>query len=309
MASAARLSNLTAHLLSGDATTAARATPTAGTPVALRLTARQITAVDIMFGGAPISGVPDAEATATVHACLRAGIRHYDSAPLYGTSEDKLGAALRSATPESVGAAVSFSGSTGLEVGGEPVFIYTKTGRLVRERTGGDSLGWRPAGSGATGAQQWPISGEAPRTITDDFSANGAFLSHGESLQRLAGDLKIDTLRIHDADTVGGPGATQATGALDQALLPQGMLAGLTALKQAGQITHVSLGMNAHLQHRTIVHGDASWKPAVITDFIRAAPPGTFDCKISQSTLAQRHPRGFPLTGGLLVGSLVQYIR
>ena len=50
-----------------------------------------------MFGGAPISTVPDAEATATVHACLAAGIRHYDSAPLYGDSEDKLGRALLAA--------------------------------------------------------------------------------------------------------------------------------------------------------------------------------------------------------------------
>jgi aryl-alcohol dehydrogenase-like predicted oxidoreductase len=61
------------------------------------LAARQISVADIMFGGAPISTVPDAEATATVHACLAAGIRHYDSAPMYGDSEDKLGRALLAA--------------------------------------------------------------------------------------------------------------------------------------------------------------------------------------------------------------------
>ena len=95
--------------------------------------------------------------------------------------------------------------------------------------------------------------------------------------QRLGGSLQIDKLRIHDADTVGGPGVAQATGALDQALLPQGMLAGLAALKHDGVIQNVSLGMNAHRQHRTVVHGESSWTPEVITDFIAAAPRGTFD--------------------------------
>ena len=71
-----------------------------------------------------------------------------------------------------------------------------------RQRAEGD-LGWRPAGSHADGEQQWPPGpGREGRTITDDFSANGAFLSHGESRQRLGEGLSIDTLRIHDADTV-----------------------------------------------------------------------------------------------------------
>ena len=239
----------------------------------LALACRRLTPADIMFGGAPINGVSEAEAIATVHACLKAGIRHFDSAPLYGTSEDKLGAALRSANVASCGAEVTFEGDTGMRVGGEAVYIYTKTGRLIRERVsdaGPHGLAWRPAGS----SHQWPREN---RMVTDDFSANGAFLSHTESLQRLGGSLRIDTLRIHDADTVGGLGATQATGALDQALLPQGMLAGLVALKHDGAIKNVSLGMNAHRQHRTVAHGESSWTAEVITDFIAAADPGTFD--------------------------------
>lgn len=302
----------------------AAAAPAAASASMLALAPRQLEPSDLMFGGAPISGVPEAEATATVHACLRAGIRHYDTAPLYGDSEDKLGAALRSATLDSCGAEVTFAGSTGMEVGGDPIYIYTKTGRLVREWVNAESgLGWRPAGLGADGAEQWPAVG-GRRIVTDDFSANGAFLSHSESRQRLGGDLRVDTLRIHDADTVGGLGATQATGALDQALLPEGMLAGMTALKQdgtshshsdqtsskqfwftvmtfkttavsmagfgqqseteqtlpldgwAGSIANVSLGMNAHRQHRTVAQGPASWTPAVINDFVEAAPKGTF---------------------------------
>ena len=49
------------------------------------------------------------QAEATVHACLRAGIRHYDSAPLYSESEDKLGAALLSASEDTIGAPCSFA--------------------------------------------------------------------------------------------------------------------------------------------------------------------------------------------------------
>ena len=41
-----------------------------------------------------------------------------------------------------------------------------------------------------------------------------------------------------------------------------------------GKIAHVSLGMNAHPD---IGLGGSGWTPSVITDFIRAAPVGTFD--------------------------------
>ena len=107
--------------------------------------------------------------------------------------------------------------------------------RLVRQGLSDDAasgeLPWRPAGTagGHTG-QQWPPPGHSgrpgdadaamPRVVTDDFSASGAFLSLAESQQRLGGapPLAIDTLRIHDADTAGGPGAApQASGALAQA--------------------------------------------------------------------------------------------
>ena len=69
---------------------------------------------------------------------------------------------------------------------------------------------------------------------------------------------------------MGGPGATQATGALDQALQPQGMLAGLRALREGGEIVNVSLGMNAHTAH--VRHAGGTWTHEVITDFIEAAP-------------------------------------
>ena len=52
-----------------------------------------------------IVAVPVEESTAIIHACLRHGIRDFDTAPLYGQgeSEQKLGVALLSATEETVG--------------------------------------------------------------------------------------------------------------------------------------------------------------------------------------------------------------
>lgn len=226
-----------------------------------------------------------------------------------GTSETKLGRALLSASVATVGAEVEFTTGPlqqpGMRVGGEAVKLYTKTGRLIRQQVSDapeGELQWRPAGPGPEAGpqlglalgQQWPAT---DGMVTDDYTANGAFLSYSESRQRLGPGLAIDTLvrtpplpspncsehgwlragatvvqRIHDADTNGGPGATQASGSLDQALLPEGMLAGLRALRADGEIAHVSLGMNAH----TGLMG-GRWTPAVIVDFIRAAPPGTFD--------------------------------
>jgi hypothetical protein len=44
----------------------------------------------------------------------------------------------------------------------------------------------------------------------------------------------------------------------------------------AGTIAKVSLGMNAHRQHRTVAQGLVSWTPAVINDFVETAPEGMF---------------------------------
>eukprot|EP01043_Picozoa_sp_COSAG02_P024755 COSAG02_NODE_1365_length_13037_cov_4.315659_1_plen_616_part_00 len=245
---------------------------------------------DLCLGGGLSSvvaqDVPLEESTAIIHACLRHGIRDYDTAPLYGQgqSEQKLGVALLSATEETVGLPVELKRGAGglvMTVGGERVAIHTKTGRLVRHQQvpptpaqADGELAWRPA---ELGGRQWPQRLGPTATdavVTNDYTANGAFLSFSESRERLGADLEIHSLRIHDADSNGGPGVAQATGSLDLALSPEGMLAGLRALRRDGMITEVSLGMNAHLGLQNPTGG---WTPSVIIDFIRAAPPGTFD--------------------------------
>ena len=255
----------------------------AAAAVTLTLQPRRLSATDLCLGGgmSSIVAVDEDESTAIVHACLRAGIRDFDSAPLYGQgeSEQKLGAALLSATEETAGGPVVFdhpdqSGVT-MAVDGEQVRIHTKTGRLIRQKqpeAPPNELAWRPAES-----QQWPQRlgpAAAEAVVTNDYSANGAFLSHSESRQRMGEDFAIHSLRIHDADSNGGPGVAQATGSLDLALEPEGMLAGLRALRSDGLISEVSLGMNAHVG---LENPTGQWTPSVIVDFIKAAPPNTFD--------------------------------
>ena len=151
----ARLAAVHRHLAPPPQPNTLTAAPTAGGG-ALALVSRTLQPSDLMFGGAPIGGVPSEQAEATVHACLRAGIRHYDSAPLYSESEDKLGAALLSASEDTIGAPCSFANGQ-LVVDGEPVYIYTKTGRLIRHRieTDDDELAWRPAGPAHGPRRPW----------------------------------------------------------------------------------------------------------------------------------------------------------
>jgi hypothetical protein len=147
------------------------------------------------------------QAAATIHACLRAGIRDFDTAPLYTDSEDKLGEAMLTATAANTGVEVSRTADR-MFVGGDEVRVITKTGRLVRQRVtvAGSELGWRPA---------MGVVPKSERTVTDDYSASGAFVSYAESRARMgAGVANVHTLRMHDADSCGGPGVRQASGAV-----------------------------------------------------------------------------------------------
>ena len=72
---------------SAAAATAAVAAAAAAVAAPLVLVpGRQLSPADIMLGGgmSSITAAPQPKATAIVHACLRAGIRDFDNAPLYG---------------------------------------------------------------------------------------------------------------------------------------------------------------------------------------------------------------------------------
>jgi D-threo-aldose 1-dehydrogenase len=127
----------------------------------------------IGLGSAPLGGlfnpVSEADAEATLEAAWRAGIRVYDTAPLYGfgLAERRLGAFLRQQRRESY-------------------VISTKVGRLLRV----------PAHAAAEDDHY--KSGRRERPVFD-FSHDGVLRSVEESLARLGLD-RVDVLLVHDPD-------------------------------------------------------------------------------------------------------------
>jgi D-threo-aldose 1-dehydrogenase len=112
--------------------------------------------------------VSDESAQRVIEAAWDAGIRYFDTAPLYGLglSEHRLGAVLRTKPREEF-------------------VISTKVGRLLR------------AGAAAEPGQAW--KGTPPVNPVFDFSFDATMRSVEESLDRLGLD-RVDVLLIHDPD-------------------------------------------------------------------------------------------------------------
>jgi D-threo-aldose 1-dehydrogenase len=137
----------------------------------VRLGSSEVAVTRLGFGAAPIGNlfapVSDADATAAVDAAWRAGMRFFDTAPLYGhgLSEQRLGAALR-AYPR------------------DDFALATKVGRhLVPDATPRDH-----------GFVDTP-----PLSPQFDFSHDATLRSLDESLARLGAD-RVDLLHVHDPD-------------------------------------------------------------------------------------------------------------
>ena len=136
------------------------------------------------FGGAPLGNMyqafSDQQARATVDACYDAGIRYFDTAPLYGfgLSEHRLGEALRDKERAEL-------------------VLSTKVGRLLRP---GD-----PTTSTMASSSSLPFGG------VYDYSYDGVMRSVEDSLQRL-GTRRIDILCWSTTST-SGPTARRKRGA------------------------------------------------------------------------------------------------
>ncbi|MGY8706983.1 aldo/keto reductase [Bradyrhizobium sp. 18BD] len=136
-----------------------------------RLGSLDVTSIGL--GSAPLGGlfspVSDADASATLERGWSAGIRFYDTAPLYGfgLAERRLGAFLRQHPRDSY-------------------VISTKVGRLLR------------APDGAAAEDDYYKSGQRERPVFD-FSYDGVMRSVEESLGRLGLD-RVDVLLVHDPD-------------------------------------------------------------------------------------------------------------
>ncbi|HET7421467.1 MAG TPA: aldo/keto reductase [Candidatus Dormibacteraeota bacterium] len=140
------------------------------------------------LGSAPLGGlfeaVTDDEAHRTVEAAWGAGIRFYDTAPLYGSglAERRLGAVLRTKPRDEF-------------------VLMTKVGRLLRADAPPDP--------------DQSFKGTPPLNPVFDFSYDGVMRSVEESLERLGLD-RVDVLLIHDPDNHHDEALSGAYRALDR---------------------------------------------------------------------------------------------
>ena len=167
------------------------------------------------FGGAPFGNlfakVSDADAAATIATALNAGIRYFDTAPLYGhgLSEHRVGAALRGVARDSF-------------------VLSTKIGRLLT-----------PARSGKVEGGHFiePL----PFEVGYDYGYDATMRSFEDSLQRL-GTSRIDILLIHDVD-VWTHGTTEAS----QRCIDEVMAGGYRAMRELrdqGVVGAIGAGLN-----------------------------------------------------------------
>ncbi|RTM13955.1 MAG: aldo/keto reductase [Bradyrhizobiaceae bacterium] len=136
-----------------------------------RLGSLDVTSIGL--GSAPLGGlfspVSDADAEATIARAWSAGVRFFDTAPLYGfgLAERRLGAFLRQQKRDSY-------------------VISTKVGRLLRAPNDGT-------------AEDEHYKGTPRERPVFDFSYDGVMRSVEESLGRLGLD-RVDVLLVHDPD-------------------------------------------------------------------------------------------------------------
>lgn len=167
------------------------------------------------FGGAPLGNMyqafSDAQARATLEACWDAGIRYFDTAPLYGfgLSEHRLGEALRGRSR------------------GEFV-LSTKVGRLLK------------AGDPAT-LDHGQFKDSLPFAQVYDYSYDGVMRSLEDSLQRL-GTWRVDILLVHDLD-VWTHGSEEARRARVAEFMAGGYRA-MVQLRDEGTVRAIGAGVN-----------------------------------------------------------------
>jgi D-threo-aldose 1-dehydrogenase len=167
------------------------------------------------FGGAPLGNLfqtlSEADSLATVRACYDAGIRYFDTAPLYGygLGEHRLGEALRGRDRDSF-------------------VLSTKIGRLLRP---GDP---RTLDHG-------PFKDALPFAEVYDYSYDGVMRSVEDSLQRL-GMHRIDILLAHDLDVW-----THRSESARQQRVGEFMAGGYQAmvrLREQGAVRAIGAGLN-----------------------------------------------------------------
>jgi D-threo-aldose 1-dehydrogenase len=153
--------------------------------------------------------VSNAEAHATLVRALEAGLRYFDTAPLYGfgLAEQRLGATLAAVTPA------------------PDVLISTKVGRILRP-------------THATGSREGFVDA-LPFEAAFDYTFEGVMSSHDASLERLRHS-KVNLLLAHDlgARTHGDASARMTADFLN------GGYAAMRSLRARGQVDAIGIGVN-----------------------------------------------------------------
>ena len=172
---------------------------------------------ELGFGGAPLGNLyralPEEVAQATLDAAYDAGIRLFDTAPLYGfgLSEERYGAAIA-------------------RWGRDDLVISTKIGRWLEDCRLDEvpDLGF--------------VLETKPRSFEFDYSYDGVMRSYEQSLQRLGTD-RIDILLIHDTD-IWTHGSAEAADAVLRKVMAEGYKA-MEELRASGAIKAIGAGLNA----------------------------------------------------------------
>jgi D-threo-aldose 1-dehydrogenase len=167
----------------------------------------------IGLGGGPLGNLyaplSDAAAEGALAAAWDGGVRHFDTAPLYGSglAEVRLGRFLAYRPRD------AFT-------------LSTKVGRVLEPE---------PAGQGADAT----FPGRLPFVPRFDYSHDGVMRSFEASLRRLGVD-RVDLLLLHDVDTV-THGAAQAE---RMALAMRSGIRAMQALRESGAVRAIGLGVN-----------------------------------------------------------------
>ncbi len=185
-------------------------------PVALRQLGKTAVKTSALgLGGAPIGGfrfaLSDEQGAETVRAGYDAGLRYFDTSPLYGYGRSELlyGFALRSQPRDSF-------------------VLSTKVGRWMTPLREGEAVdGWR--------------SGGLPFKATFDYSRDGTLRSLEQSLLRL-GMARIDVALIHDVDVWTHGSQAEADRRFKEAMT--GCYPALVELRRAGVIRAIGVGLN-----------------------------------------------------------------
>jgi D-threo-aldose 1-dehydrogenase len=177
---------------------------------------RELTFTSLGFGSAPLGNylrpLSEAECDETLAAAWNAGMRYFDTAPLYGLglSEMRVGRALR-------------------ERPRDEFVLSTKVGRLL------------------TPCAKEEVNGfffvETPQVrFSYDYSYDGVMRSYEASLERLGLD-RVDILYVHDICGL-VHGGREASEARIQELIETGGWRALTELRDSGAVSAIGAGVN-----------------------------------------------------------------